>query len=44
MHAITKLIIGIYASGFLLALALIIILIIRRIKKKEKENFEKRDN
>lgn len=37
-------VIGFYALGFIAVLSIIIFLIVKRVKDKEKENFEKRDN
>lgn len=37
-------VIGFYALGFIAVLLIIIFLIVKRVKDKDKENFEKRDN
>ncbi|MBN2663247.1 MAG: hypothetical protein JXR68_06325 [Bacteroidales bacterium] len=44
MDSIGFLVIGFYALGFIAVLSIIIVLIVKRVKDKEKENFEQRDN
>lgn len=44
MNAFATSILGLYALGTIVALSIIVVLIIRRVKTKNKEDFEKRDN
>jgi len=44
MDAPALAIISIYSFGFIVVIVLLIYLIFRRIRIKEQENFEKRDN
>lgn len=44
MSSIITWIAGIYAAGFIVVAVMVVFLIIRRKKQKDKEDFEKRDN
>ena len=41
---IAYVILGLYVTGFIAALIIIVYLIFRRIRKRREETFEKRDN
>lgn len=44
MSSIITWIAGIYAAGFIVVAVIVVFLIIKRRKQKDKEDFEKRDN